>query len=264
VHLDLFREFGTLNPSLIWGGPLFKTDGSWSYEIEFESDGTKPFWFEFGFEKKIHDDGISKTYSLTPSLRYRVTDALTLTGNIYYDFTRNNLQYVATRQMNGQDYYFLGAVDQDVWGITARLSLNITPDLSIQYYGSPFSATRKYSGIKKVTNPRADNYNNRFRLYNASEISFDGKSGSYLIDDNADGRTDFTIQNPDMSFNEFRSNLVIRWEYNPGSTIYIVWSQNRSGVRDYESSSFGTTVDRVFDIYPDNIFMIKLNHWFSL
>jgi hypothetical protein len=136
--------------------------------------------------------------------------------------------------------------------------------LSIQYYGSPFSATRKYSSIKKAVNTRADNYNDRFHTYNQNEIRFNETANTYVIDDNADGSPDFTIKNPDMSFREFRSNLVLRWEYNPGSTIYFVWSQNRSNVTGYESTSLGKAVNRVFDIYPDNIFMIKINHWFSL
>ena len=90
---------------------------------------------------------------------------------------------------------------------------------------------------------------------------FDENSDSYNINDKGEY---FSISNPDMSFREFRSNLVLRWEYKPGSTVYIVWSQNRYGITGYQSTSFGETVNKVFDIYPDNIFMIKINHWFSL
>ena len=264
IHIDLFRDFSALDPSSIWAGPLLKLDGAWSYEFNFGSDYTEPFSFGFEFENKFHDDNISKYYHVSPSLTYRITDALTFSGNVYYDFTLNNLQYIETQRSGNNNLYFLGKVDQDVVGITARVSLNITPDLSIQYYGSPFSATRKYSAIKRVTNPRADNYNDRFHRYNQNEITFNGITNVYLIDDNADGSFDYVLHNPDMSFREFRSNLVLRWEYNPGSTIYVVWSQNRSSVNGYESTSLGKTVNRVFDIYPDNIFMIKLNHWFSL
>lgn len=264
VHLDIFREFSALDPSLIWGGPLFKIDGEWEFRINLSTDYTKPLSLQIDYENEFYDDKISGNYHVTPSFNYRITDALTLSGNINYDFTRYNLQYIETQRKEGDNYYFLGKVEQDIVGITARVSFNITPDLSIQYYGSPFSATRKYSSIKKVTNPRADNYNDRFHTYNQNEITSNQKSGMYIIDDDADGSTDFAIRNPDMSFREFRSNLVLRWEYNPGSTIYVVWSQNRSTVTGYESASLGKAVNRVFDIYPDNIFMIKINHWFSL
>jgi hypothetical protein len=264
IEANLYRIFNSFDPSVIWGGPLFKTDGAWSYELEYESDNTLPFSFGINYENKIHDDNISKYYEFTPYFTYRITDALTFSGTINYSFTRNNLQYISTEQSGGNNYYFLGKVDQHLWGITARVSFNITPDLSIQYYGSPFSVSRKYSEIKRATNLRAENYNDRFYLYSRKEISFNSNNNVYNIDDNADGQTDFVLSNPDMAFNQFRSNLVLRWEYNPGSTIYLVWSQDRDRTTGYESSSFAKTVDRVFNIYPDNIFMIKINHWFSL
>ncbi len=264
VNTNFYRILSALDPSSIWGGPLLKFPGGWRYSISAGSDNTKPLSLGLEFNNQIHDDNISKHYYISPSFTYRVTDALTFSGNVYYDFTRNNLQYVSTQSSGSRDIYFLGMVDQDLIGITVRASLYLTPDLSIQYYGSPFSATRKYSGFKKVINPRADNYNDRFYAYNQNQIAFDKFLDSYRIDENADGVTDFVISNPDMSFSEFRSNLVIRWEYNPGSTVYVVWSQNRSMLSAYESTSLSRAVDRVFSIYPDNIFMIKINHWFSL
>ncbi|MBI1939261.1 MAG: carbohydrate binding family 9 domain-containing protein [Ignavibacteriales bacterium] len=264
VNFDLSRYFNSLSPSLIWGGPLFKMDGYWNYKMNFGSDHTRQLSFSFEYENRFYDDDVSKYYHLSPSFTYRITDALSFSGNVYYDFTRNNLQYIETQQSGGKEIYFLGKIDQDVYGITARVSFYITPDLSIQYYGSPFSAARKYSSIKKVTDPLANNYNERFHTYNQNEIQYNNIAGAYLIDNDADGGADFTIHNPDMSFREFRSNFVLKWEYNPGSTIYLVWSQNRSAVSGHESLSPGQIVNRIFDIYPDNIFIIKLNHWFSL
>ena len=264
ANTTFYRLLSALDPSAIWGGPLLIFPGAWLYSINLGSDNTKPFSLGLEFRNQLHDDNISGNYHISPSFTYRITDALTFSGNIYYDFTCNNLQYIGTRNIGNQNFYFLGLVDQDVLGITMRVSFYLTPDLSIQYYGSPFNVTRKYSSIKKVTNPRAENYNDRFHTYNSNEIKFNAANKTYEIDDNGDGSVDFALSNPDMSFREFRSNLVVRWEYKPGSTIYVVWSQNRSASADYESTSFGRAVNRVFDIYPDNIFMIKLNHWFSL
>ena len=264
VRGEFFRGFSALDPALIWGGPLFKTEGTWSYEFGFGSDYTKQFSFEINYESGFSEDKVSKVYEFSPSINYRVSDALTFSGNFSYGFTRNNLQYISTYSTPTDEIYFLGTVDQDVFSITARISLYITPDLSIQYYGSPFSATRKYDNIKKVLDPRAQNYNDRFYTYKQNEIAYNGTNNSYEIDEDHNGSVDYVIGNPDLSFREFRSNLVLRWEYSPGSTIYLVWSQNRSNVSGYELLNMGRTLNRVFDIYPDNIFMIKINHWFSL
>jgi len=264
AHIDLLRNFSSLDPSLIWAGPLLKVDGSWCGEFNASTDDTKPFSFGIESERIIHDEKLSEYTHLASSLTYRITNGLSVSAKFYYDFTRNNLQYIETQNKNDVNYYFMGSVDQDVVGITARVSLYLTPDLSIQYYGSPFSATRKYSNIKKATNTRAKNYFDRYYAYNQDQINFNNSTNSYQIDENVDGQTDFTISNPDMSRREFRSNLVIRWEYNPGSTIYLVWSQNRSMESEYESTSIGKAINRVFSIYPDDVFMIKLNHWFSL
>ena len=85
----------------------------------------------------------------------------------------------------------------------------------------------------------------------------------YHFDRNGDGVADYSIPNPDFNFQQFRGNLVLRWEYKAGSTFYFVWAQDRTKFEPAGPFDFSKGFKRMFNIYPNNIFMIKFNYWFS-
>ena len=120
--------------------------------------------------------------------------------------------------------------------------------------------TGSYSEFKYVTNAVADSYDDRFALYNNVILS----DGNYLLDENNDMVTDYTIPNPDFNFHQFRSNFVAKWEYRLGSTIYFVWSSERTGNTGSSQASLKESYKELRSIFPNNIFLIKFNYWFSL
>jgi len=132
-------------------------------------------------------------------------------------------------------------MDSIALSFQSRFSYTATPNLSLQFYGEPFVTTGRYTKIRELDAPRSSDYGNRFKPYNLGE--------------DAGG------------FNEkqFNSNMVLRWEYRPGSTLFVVWSQGRLqddrhlGVfvpgRDYKD---------LFSSRPDNTFLVKASYWFSL
>jgi len=85
----------------------------------------------------------------------------------------------------------------------------------------------------------------------------------YWLDRNESGSYDLRIANPGFNYQQFRSNLVLRWEYRPGSTLYFVWSQDRTGYHQAGPFSFGDGYKLLGETFPGNIFMIKLNYWFG-
>lgn len=104
----------------------------------------------------------------------------------------------------------------------------------------------------------ADNYSDRFREYLAQEIGYNPGDETYTISDSGFGP--ITYDQPDFNVREFLSNMVIRWEYNPGSTLYLVWSQHReSSVKD-GSFHLGNDFDHLFKAKPNNIFLVKLSY----
>jgi len=89
-------------------------------------------------------------------------------------------------------------------------------------------------------------------------------AGDFLVDLNSDATTDAIITNPDFSYTSFRSNVVLRWEYRPGSTIFLVWQQGRSASTSNGQYQAGDAARSMFANQPENVFLIKMNYWLSL
>ena len=264
VSAELFRNMAFLDTRVARGGPALKFKGNWNSSYTFSSDTRGKLTFKFKGRNFWFDDGISKFNEFNPDISLRVSSALSLSGSFSYRFNRDNLQYVMTENINGENRYIFARINQKTLGITFRLNYNLTPELSIQYYGQPFLSAGETSFFKKITNPRVNHYEDRFHTFSEHEIAYDPAKNEYLIDEDQDGNTDYSIDSPDFSFREFRSNLVIRWEYKTGSTLYLVWSQGRTEDKSSGDFSARNDLQELFDIYPHNVFLIKFSHWFSL
>ncbi|HEY6915562.1 MAG TPA: hypothetical protein VI413_12875, partial [Paludibacter sp.] len=135
----------------------------------------------------------------------------------------------------------------------------ITPELSIQYYGSPFATVGKFSEFKRVTNSQASSYNDRFSVLMPTL-----NGNTYSVSENNNGITNYSFQNPNFDFCQFRSNLVFRWEYRPGSQFYMVWSQDRTAFTQPGSQILKQGITGLNNIFPNNIILAKFNYWFSI
>ncbi|MBK8884695.1 MAG: carbohydrate binding family 9 domain-containing protein [Bacteroidales bacterium] len=260
LGLNLIYHSSALDTKILRGGYDMMMPYSLFSFGEVHTDYSKKvaIGFDYSYEYKGNNSALS--YELKPGITYRPfrTFKIGVTGN----FIDNNddLQYVASRNYNSEERYILGTIDQKTVGLTLRLNLNITPEFSIQYYGSPFISTGSYSEFKYVTNAVADAYDDRFALYNNVVLS----DGRYLLDENDDMVADYSIPDPDFNFHEFRSNLVAKWEYRLGSFIYFVWSSERTGNSGSSHAALKESYKELRSIFPNNIFLIKLNYWFSL
>jgi hypothetical protein len=175
----------------------------------------------------------------------------------------NTLQYVT--HISDGDRYLLSRIDQQIVSMSLRLNYNITPDLTIQYWGQPFLAAMDYSRFKVVTDPRAENLSDRYRILTDGEMTFDPDENRYYVDDNNDGVSDYDFRNPDYNFDQFLSNLVARWEFRPGSTIYLVWSQTRDYYDSTGSFSLEQNLNNLYtEKKPYDVFLIKFTYRFGL
>ncbi len=139
----------------------------------------------------------------------------------------------------------------------------ISPKLSFQVYIQPFIASGKYSNFKYLSTSKSYDYVKYGE--NGSTIGQTISSGgdvSYILDSDGDGSSEpRTITNPDFNYISLRGNAVFRWEYLPGSTLYLVWTQSREDVDPNGDFRFGRSLNSLFRIKPDNIFMLKLTYW---
>ena len=181
-----------------------------------------------------------------------------------FSANRSVLQYIETPVYGAENRYIFGSIDQSTFGLTVRLNYSLTPDLSIQLYGMPFVSAGRYSSFKRITDSRSKDLASRYRVFTAEELSFDSAAQAYAVDENRDGAADYRFANPDFNFRELRSNLVIRWEYLPGSTLYVVWSQGRTGSIADGSFHLRRDLEELFGVHPNNAFLVKFSYCFQL
>jgi hypothetical protein len=161
------------------------------------------------------------------------------------------------------DHYVFGELNQTVTSMTFRADLTFTPTMSLQVYAEPFSATGHYTQFKEVSDPRGATFQDRFLNYTDDQI-VDLGDGRIGIDLDRDGNSNIFIGQPDFTVLSFRSNVVLRWEYMLGSTLFVVWQHNRSDFNSVPNFDFTTNLGSIFTAPATNTFVIKLNYWLSL
>jgi hypothetical protein len=263
-NVSINRNDESLAKSLLRGGPSLRWPGRWSPYFDFGTDSRKKLRFHAGSWSSFSDDGNSKYLSCQAGFSYRPSGAVSISVIPSYDVNKQELQYVETTSLGDEDRYIFGRIDQKTLAVTLRFNISLTPDLSIQFYGQPFVSAGDYTEFKHITDSRARNYDDRFYTFMEKEISFNTDSGVYSIDENRDGTADYSFENPNFNFLQFRSNLVLRWEYRPGSVLFLVWSQGRTGVLSNGDFSYGNDLRSLFDIHPHNVFLVKFSYGFRL
>ncbi len=194
---------------------------------------------------------------------YQPINALRISVFPSLDINHDKLQFIDNfDDVNGSPRYLNGKIDQRTLSMSVRLNYTINPNLTIQYWGQPFISRGRYSNFKHITDPVAKVFEDRFVQYSAEQTTL--SDGTYAIDEDLDGVTDFSFDNPDFSFVQFRSNLVIRWEYIPGSEIFLVWSQDVSRNGDPTNGLLSSLGDNIFGQKPQNIFLLKATYRFVL
>jgi hypothetical protein len=260
VNTSVSYTSQSLDARILRGGGAMRLPSVWYENIYGRTDPSKKFCFELATELSMSDNSSALYYSVQPGIKYTPLNTLKLSASFNYSGNRNNLQYISTTCSGNDPRYILGTLEQHTMGITFRVDYNITPELSIQYYGSPFVAVGKYSEFKRVTDAKAAAYQNRFSLLDPTLDS----NNMYEVSENNNAVINYSFRNPDFNFSQFRSNFVFRWEYRPGSQIYLVWSQDRTAFAQPGSPALQDGISDLKGIFPNNIFLIKFNRWFSI
>lgn len=252
------------NNALRGGASLRKPPGMGNF-VYVETDHRKNVsfslntFFAWGFGNTVRVQDYSTGVNFQPLNALRI--------GLYPGYSRSwrkQDQFVAQTDFSGELRTIVSEVEQRSFSLTARVNYNITPDLTVQYYGQPFIFRALYQNYGYVTDPLNKEYDARFHRYDGQEIQL--ADDVFSIDENRDGATDYSFGKPDFNFIQFRSNLVVRWEYVPGSEIYLVWSQGSTpdAYRDLDTPLVRSLFDNVFEQKPQNIFLVKFTYRFLL
>jgi hypothetical protein len=226
------------------GGPALRVSPVSSVLVNWNWDTRAKVVPYFAAIYTTADEGRSYLWRVRPLVAVRSGARLSWELGARYQKNLDNTQWVQNVGAIGADstHYVFGRLHQDLLSFQARVNYTVTPALSLQLYAEPFVSTGSYSDMRELSaTPRAGDYDARFRPYTARPIA-----------------ADFNVK-------EFNSNAVVRWEYRPGSAVYLVWQQGRFQ-DDRNAGEFRARRDYgdLFSTRPDNTFLIKASYWLNL
>ncbi|WP_109851433.1 DUF5916 domain-containing protein [Aquimarina sp. AU58] len=262
TEVEMIHKPRIFTNTVLRGGPRWRFSQENIGVLFFGSDQRKKFNFTVGHVNSWTTDNNFSFRRYVLRLRYQPFNSFSMSLNPEFVENPNKTQYVTDVDFNGTPRYITAKIDQKTLSASIRLNYSINPNLTIQYYGQPFISRGRYTDFNYVNNAVAKNLNERVTLYDQDQISF--ADDEYSIDEDRDGTVDYTISNPDFAFVQFRSNLVLRWEYIPGSEIFLVWSQGVTGDGNPSDDLFRSLDNQILNQQPENTFLIKATYRFVL
>ena len=225
-----------LDDRLTRGGPAGYNEpnlNSWQW---FNTNDRKPISFHWNSGFFRNADG-SRGFDIGPGIQLRPGSAIS--AEIAINLSRNNdqAQWVAAHTSADRTHYVFGELRQRTSSMTLRLNYTLTPTLSLQLYGQPFVSAGRYERYKELVDGRAP-YASRYATFAYPE-------------------------NADFKVLSFRTTNVMRWEYKPGSTLFVVWQQGREGFGRDGTFRFGSDYRDVFSTPSTNTVLVKLAYWFN-
>lgn len=247
------------------GGPVVRNPGSGFISPWVGTDDRKKVRFEFSPGYGWSTDGsdfVELFFGITVKPASNVSLSLqpSLSRNRTQSQFVTSLDDATATEFFGRRYIFAD-LEQRTLSMTTRLDWTFSPTMSLEMFVQPFISSNDFSRFKEYAAPRGIE-----KVVYGEDIGTISTSGSgedveYLIDPDGAGPADsFTIQNRDFNFRSLRGNLVFRWEYIPGSTLFFVWTQDRNAFERVGSFDFGRDSGALFDAPADNIFLIKATY----
>lgn len=256
AYMGVNQDLGGFSNGKLRGGPLYLRERRTNFWTGFGTDSRKAIQVNMNMWGNIRPASDSEAYGFSPNVRIRPSGRATFNLGAFINLNDDDSQWVGVVEADTPRYVF-ARIDQQTVGLTARVDYAFTPTLSLQLYAQPFVSDGSYGAFKQVGDPVAAAYADRF---DAVEVRVDGSG--YLADLDGDG-TEEAIRNPDFNVKQFRSNAVLRWEYLPGSSLFLVWSQGRNHFTGTSSFDFADNVGELFSAPAENVFMVKVSYWMS-
>ncbi|HKJ79329.1 MAG TPA: DUF5916 domain-containing protein, partial [Prolixibacteraceae bacterium] len=259
--LDLLagKVFDEVDTRQLRGGPSLRIGGNTNAQLFIQTNTSKNLFFGAGAEFARWDDNVSKSNDFILHVQWLVNNRLNITSRTTYAEEADMNQFMDFTVIDGKKEYIVGTMDRQTIYTTLRAEYFLTPELSFQYYGSPYASAGEFQDYALVVDPLAKNTGDRYnQLHQINNL---------LVNDKREVYYDFQKNLPyytDFNFQEFRSNFVARWEYKTGSTAYFVWTNNRSRYESDFEPSIIKSLKGISKVAAQNAFMIKISYWFSL
>jgi hypothetical protein len=270
VSTFYIHRFSTVDDRQLRGGPAIKVPASQYMETDITTDSRHAFTASGGVGY-YHDDKGDNAPSVYATASYRPASNVSVSFGPSWNPSRNYAQYVAaiadsTAVAFYGTRYVVASLDQRTLGLDTRLNVTFSPTMTLQLYVQPFFASGRYFNFKEYVAPRtvetAVYGQDRGTISAVRDAG--GMVTQYTIDpDGAGNAKAFTIDNPNFSQQSLRGNAVFRWEYRPGSVLYVAWTQSRFADAAFGDLDLGRDRTALMAARPDNIFLVKASWWLA-
>ncbi|MCU7525711.1 MAG: carbohydrate binding family 9 domain-containing protein [Ignavibacteria bacterium] len=248
--------------TLTRGGPIVSNPAGYEIDLSGSTDSRKNV--VLNVSGSYSGDEMKSLYrNVSADIEWRPATQATFSIGPSVSTVSENLQWIdnfsdpVAVNTYGTRYVF-GKMKQTTVSANIRLNWTFTPTLSLQVFMQPLISTGKFTDFKELSAPRSLSY----RTYEASQVSYDKENNQYTVkpDKNAEA---FTFDNPDFNFKSLRGNVVLRWEFMAGSSLYLVWTQSKLNEDNPGDMSFRRDFTNLLNAQPDNIFLLKFAYWLN-
>jgi hypothetical protein len=261
-YFSVDGSFETLSTGSLRGGPAILRPPTLSASVGLFTDSRKPLWAGIStfWYHQPESDSWTREVSLPLNWRPASNVDIRITPELARDY--NSWQYLQTSTVADSLHYVFGELKTTTASMTIRANITFTPDISLQLYAEPFMSTGEYVGLRDVLDPKAPTFGGRFRDFSNDDLSV--IDGEIWIDVDGDGAGDSNVGQPDFRMISLRSNVVLRWEYILGSTLFLVWQHGRSAVNDNSQFRLWDGIREMLRLPAENVVVLKANYWLSL
>jgi len=219
------------------GGPGARTDGLWVMWHYLNTDDRKPIAIEMFTGRGWSSFG-PHFLDLNPAVTFRPASSLSVSTGMRFGTSDNDAQWVANEERDGRTHYVFARIDQQTVATTFRVNYTMSPTLSLQMYAEPFVSAGAYTDYKQLIDGRSKDWRTRYGAYDYPSSA-------------------------DFNYRSFRTTNVLRWEYRPGSALFVVWQQGRESTDPRGDFRFGRDFRGVFGSPASNVFLVKMSYWLN-
>lgn len=252
------------------GGPVVRRAEAWFAVVNANTDSRRRVSASLSPEVSGNAEG-GRGYALYTSIRAKPASNIVVSLNPSYSYNKTRAQYVTTFADTSANHFHdqrvvFADLTQRQLDFTTRLNVTFTPTLTLELYAQPLISSGDYESFKEFVATRTVEK----RLFDETQLTVErdattGRVSQYVLDADRNPLTPaFTFSNRDFNFRSLRGNAVMRWEYRPGSTVFLVWTQSRNSSESVGDFQFSRDRSALLDARPDNVFLVKVNYWIGL
>jgi hypothetical protein len=220
------------------GGPGVYNNPGWNSWQYMNTNDRKAVSFTWNSSFGRNPSGYWSFLNVEPGVTLRPASAFSASFAVGLSRNGEDAQWVRNVPIDGGTSYVFAHLDQTTVSMTTRVNYTVRPNLSVQVYAQPFVSAGAYDGYKELVSPRADRHPDRYAPFDYQ------------------GNADFNVLS-------FRTTNVMRWEYRPGSALFVVWQHGRQGFTQRGDFRFGRDFGDVFSTPSNNALLVKLAYWFN-